>query len=121
MKRLILLLLFVSVYLVVFSSEVLAEDGGIVGEYVRVDGVHKLTMNPDQTYKLSTLDNETLDRGLYEETECGRIGDSGNVMLYTAGGLNCCVLIKKLGSKTLVKHIKGWPGDICKGGVYEKK
>jgi len=117
--------LFVSVCVCWFlSSEVLAGDGGIAGTYVRVDGAYRLVINSDQTYQLGRHDGELVDSGLYEEGECSHKIDreeKGNVVFYTADGNSCCVSLRKLGSKTLMRHIAGYSIEVCSGGVYERQ
>jgi hypothetical protein len=97
----IVTMLFVSVCLCWFlSSEVLAGDGGFAGTYVRVDGKQRLVINSDQTYELTWLENESVNRGLYEDIECWLKDEEdpkkGNVMFYTADGDKCCVSLRKL-------------------------
>jgi len=117
--------LFVSVCLLVFSSEVLAESGGLTGTYLRVDGAHRLVINLDQTYELTWLEKESVNHGLYEEIECWVKGEEdprkGNVIFYTADGDKCCVSLRKIGNKTLVERIGGYIYKVCNGGVYERQ
>jgi len=117
--------LFVSVCVCCFFSlEVLAKDGGITGTYVRVDGAYRLVINSDQTYQLGRHDGEFVDSGLYEEGECSDNilrEEKGNVVFYTADGGSCCVSLRKLGSKTLMRHIAGYSIEVCSGGVYERQ
>jgi len=116
--------LFVSVCVCWFlSSEVLAGDGGVAGTYVRMDGAQRLVINSDQTYELRWLKSKSVKRGVWEKTACWRKGEenqvNGNVMFYTAEGDSCCVVLRKLGNKTLVRRIAGYDLGICDGGVYE--
>jgi len=106
------------------SSEVLARDGGVAGTYERIDGKHRFVINSDLTYESRFLNRKLVSRGLYEEKGCWlkRAPDNkGNVIFYTADGDSCCVVLRKLGNKTLVEHIWGEKFGVCIGGVYERK
>ena len=93
---------------------------------MRIDGAIRFVINSDQTYELTWLESKSVNRGLYEETGCyrnilGPDSPQGNVIFYTADGDSCCVSLRKLGGKTLIKHIAGDSFKICGGGVYEKQ
>ena len=127
------------------AKKFLAGDGGITGTYERIDGNHKLVINSDLTFESintivkkkfksglfgesNTGENNTIvkksNRGLYEVRECWSKlipNNKGNVIFYTADGDSCCVVLRKLGSKTLVEHIWGEEYGICVGGVYERQ
>ena len=91
----------------------------------RVDGENILRLNDDQTYENEWVKSKSLSRGVYEESECWLQGKPdtthGNYMFYTADGDSCCVSLKTIGSRKVIKQIAGYQYKVCVGGVFSQK
>lgn len=89
----------------------------------RVDGEVKLILRADSTYAMNWLESGSVNQGVYEAVSCWNSMDdsrSGNHMFYTADGDSCCIEVRNIGNKMLLKFIAGYEYNICNGGVFDK-
>ena len=98
-------------------------SSALEGEFKRLDNLQKVSFTSDGDW-LVDWSNKSFSRGVYEELGCwasdDEDGNRGDHMFYTADGEECCMRVRKVGSKMLLNHIAGYESKICTGGVYLK-
>ena len=107
-----------------WMAQATAESESIVGKFLREDGVYTMELRSDSSYELHFPEGKTRTTGLYENSACWEVGrknsNSGTHMFYTADGDSCCMEIRYVGSRLLVKQIAGYSYKVCNGGVFTR-
>lgn len=97
--------------------------GALEGEFKRLDNLQTVSFTQEGDW-LVDWSNKSFSRGVYERLECWASdndgGNRGDHMFYTADGDECCMRVRKVGSKMLLYHIAGYEYKICTGGVFLK-
>lgn len=104
----------------VFCSSALGMEAG---HYFRTDGENRLEIHRDASYTVHWKGAEPI-LGLFEEAACLNSRDksyTGTHMFYLASGGSCCLDIRQMGSRYLLRNVAGKDTGICSGGVYEEQ
>lgn len=91
---------------------------------LRVDGGTRLVLHEDSSYTYTYLgENASVHNGVFEPATCwNTASDSikGNYFFYTADGGACCIDMRNLGTKVLLKQLAGYQYKVCNGGVFSR-